>query len=282
MEIKYNTNGESPEEISITGPGNDWGIRGDKLWVTVDKVNVTPYSEDECIASVFGEGVKCLTYDIISVKKEINTLKAENESLKETIEALQRQLEKEKNKRDDMTNAFKTELEQAKKEQKGVDNDRDALDARTYSVLPITEHADNTNPDPELYTAMKILIARHNETLMENNRLRKRNEKLRQDFESIKGHLRVAQHKLDKYERDKHYSEMFVANHPGQSICFKDAKVSVSDNGDVTVSGWSVENLIDRLDGLIDTEARFTEWQNIVLKQVETNPGIFNEHIKEN
>lgn len=262
MEIKYNTNGESPEEISITGPGNDWGIRGDKLWVTVDKVNVTPYSEDECIASVFGEGVKCLTYDIISVEKEINTLKAENESLKETIEVLQRQLEKERSK-----NAVKSKVVQNIQERTQHDvNDIETL--RTKGK--------------ELYASTKFIVARYNETVRENERLRKRNEKLRQDFESIKGHLRVAQHKLDKYERDKHYSEMFVANHPGQSLTFKDAKVSVSDNGDVTVSGESVENLIHRLKQLCETQEKVKAWQDIVLKRTEANPDIFNEHIKEN
>lgn len=42
MRIEKYINDESPEELSITGLGNDWGIRGDKLWVTVDKVNATP------------------------------------------------------------------------------------------------------------------------------------------------------------------------------------------------------------------------------------------------
>ena len=102
------------------------------------------------------------------------------------------------------------------------------------------------------------------------------------DFDSIKVHLQTSQHKINKYERDNHYSEIFVDCQSGQSLTFKDAKVSVSGNGDVTVSGQSIENLIDRLDVLIDTEARFTEWQDIVLKRVESNPDVFNERIKEN
>lgn len=264
----------------ILGSSDSWDIEEDRLSIRVSDAKILPMSGDDMLIDIYGEGPRQIAEDIMELsreqgREELDVLKDENESLKETIEILQRQLDKEKCKR--------SELEQVKGEPaQGADSDRDALDARTYSVLPVIERTDNTNHDPELYTAMKILIARHNETVMENNRLRKRNEKLRQDFESIKGHLRVAQHKLDKYERDKRYSEMFVANHPGQSLTFKDAKVSVSDNGDVTVSGQSVENLIDRLDGLIDTEARFTEWQNIVLKQVEANPGIFNERIKEN
>lgn len=261
MAIKYDNNCESVEELSITGPGNDWGIRGDKLWVTVDNVNITPYSEDECIASVFGEGVKCLTDDIITMQKE-------NEALKETTEVLQRQLEKERNK-----NTDKSELEQVKKETvQDVDNDRDALHTRGN----------------ELYTTMKILIARHNETVMENNRLRKRNRKLREDFESIKGHLRCAQYKLDKYERDKPYSKILVDDCTGQRLCFKNAKVSLSSDGTVSVIGESADSLVKRMKELIDTEKKFKEWQSIVLKNLEghvtpseTN-DIFNEHIKEN
>lgn len=200
---------------------NNWGIEEDKLCIYVSNAEILPLSLDDMCINVYGDGPRQIAEDIIELsrnpeRKELDTLKAENESLKETIEVLQRQLEKERSKQE-----------------------------------------------------------------MESNRLRKRNNKLKQDFESIKGHLRTAQHKLDKYERDKHYSEIFVANHPGQSLTFKNAKMSVSDNGDVTVSGQSVENLIDRLEGLIETEVKFTEWQDIVLKQVEANPGIFNEPIKE-
>lgn len=126
MVIKYYINSENVEELLITGPAKDWGICGDKLWVTVDNVNITPYSEDERIASVFGEGVKCLTDDIIMVQKE-------NEALKETIKVLQRQLEKEKYKCSELEKAIK-ELAQ------GADNDRDALDALTYSALPIMSY----------------------------------------------------------------------------------------------------------------------------------------------
>lgn len=271
-----------PSGYRILGSGNCWDIEEDKISILVSDIEIIPMSGNDMYVTAYGPGTRQIAEDIMELsrnpgREELDALKAENEGLKETIEVLQRQLEKEKRKQEDMIEAFKSELEQYKKEPKGADNDKDALDARTYSILPITEHADNTKSDPELYTAMKILIARHNETLMKNNRLRKRNRKLKQDFESIKGHLRTAQYKLDKYDRDKHYSEIFVANHPGQSITFKDAKVSISDNGDVTVSGESVENLIDRLNGLIDTEARFTEWQDIVLKQVEANPGLFNK-----
>lgn len=280
--MKIEKDDNLPSGYRILGSGNCWEIEEDKLYICVSDVEVHPMTGSEINIDAYGPGTRQIAEDIIEQQKETTMLKAENESLKETVEALRRLLEKEKRKQEDMIEAFKSELEQAKKEPKGADNDRDALDARTYSVLPTMEHANSNKADPELYTAMKILIARHNETLMENNRLRKRNSKLKQDFESIKGHLRVAQHKLDKYERDKHYSEMFIANHPGQSLTFKDAKASISDNGDVTVSGESVNNLIDRLEGLIETEVKFTEWQDMVLKQMEANPGIFNERIKEN
>lgn len=280
--MKHEKSDNLPSGYRIIGSGNKWDVEGDKLCIRVSDVNILPLSENDMYITVYGDGPRQMTDDIIDLivepgREELDRLKAENESLKQTIEVLQRQLEKEKRKQEDMIEAFKSELEQAMKEPKGADNNRDALDARTYSVLPITEHVDNTMSDPELYTAMKILIARHNETVMENNRLRKRNNKLKQDFESIKGHLRTAQYKLDKYERDKHYSEMFVADHPGQSITFKDAKMSISDNGDVTVSGESVTNLIDRLKQLCETEKKFKQWQDIVLKQMEENPGLFNK-----
>lgn len=277
--MKIEKDDNLPSGYRILGSGNCWDIEEDKISILTSDIEIVPMSGSETFITAYGPGPLRIAEDIMEQSKESNMLKAENESLKETIEALQRLLEKEKRKREDIIEAFKSELEQNKKEAKGADNDKDALDARTYAILPIKEH---NKADPELYTAMKILISRHNETLMENNRLRKRNNKLKQDFESVKGHLRCAQYKIDKYERDKHYSEIFVANHSGQSLTFKNAKVSISDNGDVTVSGQSVENLIDRLNGLIDTEARFTEWQDILLKQVEANPDIFNERIKEN
>lgn len=265
--MKIEKDDNLPSGYRILGSGNCWDIEMGKISILVSDIKIIPMSGNDMYITAYGPGSRQIAEDIMELSREIgreelDILKDENESLKETIEVLQRQLEKERSK-----NAVKSEVVQNIQERTQYDvNDIETLHAK----------------GKELYASTKFIVARYNEIVRENERLRKRNEKLRQDFESIKGHLRVAQHKLDKYERDKHYSEMFVANHPGQSLTFKDAKVSVSDNGDVTVSGGSVENLIDRLDGLIDTEARFTEWQNIVLKQVEANPGIFNEHIKEN
>lgn len=233
----------------IFGSSDSWDIEEGRLSIRVSDAKILPMSGDDMFIDIYGEGPQQIAEDIMEQLKESNMLKAENESLKETVEALRRMLEKERNKRYDMVNAFKTELEQVKKE--------------TVQV------ADNTNPDPELHTAMKILIARHNETLMENNRLRKRNSKLKQDFESIKGHLRVAQHKLDEYGREKHYSEICIDNYTGQRLCFKDAKVSLSSDGTVTVIGESVDSLVNRIKELINTEKKFKEWQSITLKNLE-------------
>lgn len=260
-----------PSGYRILGSSDSWDIE-DRLCIRVSNVEILPMSGDDMLIDAYGEGPQQIAKDIIELsrepgREELDALKAENESLKETIEVLQRQLDKEKDKREDTIEAFKSELEQYKKEPKGADNDKDALDARTYSILPITEHADNTKSDPELYAAMKILIACHNKTLVENKRLRKRNNKLKQDFESIKGHLRVTQHKLDGYERKKHYSEICIDSHSGQTLTFKDAKVSISSNGDVTVSGESVDSLLNRIKELINTEKKFKEWQSIILKK---------------
>lgn len=281
MEIEKDDN--LPSGYRILGSSNNWGVEEGKLCICVSDVSILPLSENDFYITAYGEGPQQIAEDIIELSREsgheeLDTLKAENEALKETIEVLQRQLEKERNE-----NTVKSELAEDKEETvQGVYNNRDALDARTYSALSIIEHTKKPDPDPELYTNMNIIIARHNETVMENNRLRKRNNKLKQDFESVKGHLRCAQYKLDKYERDKPYSKILVDNHNGQILTFKDAKVSISSNGDVTVSGESVNNLLDTLKGLSEIAKKFKEWQDIVLKRVEANPDIFNEHIKEN
>jgi vacuolar-type H+-ATPase subunit I/STV1 len=279
-----------PSGYRILGSGNCWDVEEDKISVLVSNIEIIPMSGHHMCIEAYGPGPRQIAEDIMELSREIereelNTLKAENESLKETIEVLQRQLEKERNK-----NAVKSELEQGKKETvQGVDNDRDALDARTYSVLPIMERANKTNIDPGLYTAMKFIVARYNGTVRENEHLRKRNNKLKRDFESVKGHLRCAQHTLDEYRRKvKHYSEMLVENHPGQSLTFKNAKVSLSSDGTVSVIGESADSLIKRMKELIDTEKKFKEWQSIVLKNLERHitpserNDIFNEHIKEN
>lgn len=276
-----------PGGYRILGSGNCWEIEEDKISILVSDIEIIPMSGNDMYVTAYGPGNRRIAEDIMELSREIgreelDILKAENEALKETIEVLQRQLEKERNK-----NTDKSELEQAKKETvQGVDNDRDALDARTYAILPIKEHA---KTDPELYAAMKILIARHNETVMENNRLRKRNNKLKQDFESIKGNLRTAQHTIDEYRRKaKHHSEILVDNCTRQRLCFKDAKMSLSSDGTVTVIGESADSLIKRMKELIDTEKKFKEWQSIVLKNLEGNTtpsetnDVFNEHIKEN
>lgn len=266
--MKIEKDDNLPSGYRILGSGNCWDIEEDKISILVSDIEIIPMSGNDMYVTAYGPGSRQIAEDIIELSREIgreelDTLKAENESLKETIEVLQRQLEKERSK-----NAVKSEVVQNIQER----TQHDVNDIETLHII-----------GKELYASTKFIVARYNETVRENERLRKRNKKLQQDFESIKGHLRVAQHTIDEYRRkSKHYSEMFVANHPGQSLTFKDAKVSVSDNGDVTVSGKSVENLIHRLKQLCETEEKVKAWQDIVLKNIEVTPDIFNEHIKEN
>lgn len=136
----------------ILGSGNCWDVEADKISILVSGIEIIPMSGNDMYVTAYGPGTRQIAEDIIKLsrnigREEIGMLKAENEALKETIEVLQRQLEKERNK-----NAIKSE----------------------------------------------------------------------------------------------------------------------------------VENLIDRLKQLCETEKKFKQWQSIVLKQMEANPNIFNERIKEN
>lgn len=101
--MKIEKDDNLPRGYRILGSGNCWDIEEDKISILVSDIEIIPMSGNDMYVTAYGPGTRRIAEDIMELSREIgreelDTLKAENESLKETIEVLQRQLEKEKDK----------------------------------------------------------------------------------------------------------------------------------------------------------------------------------------